>query len=80
MPAIDHKYGAITAEKKEFHDGEPVFVLRGGDALAPLAILDYARRCSAAGCDREHYEDVVKCSEEMRAWQEKNQDKVKNPD
>ena len=28
MPAIEGKYGEITAEKKQFHEGEPVFLLR----------------------------------------------------
>lgn len=46
-----NKYGKLIAERKDFHEDEPVFVLRGKDLLAPAAVEMYANllRAAAAG-------------------------------
>lgn len=49
-----NKYGKLIAERKNFHEDEPVFVLRGKDLLAPAAVEMYANllRAAAAGVYR----------------------------
>lgn len=40
-PGIDAKFGEVTATEATFHEGEPVFVLRGQDANAIRTIARY---------------------------------------
>lgn len=40
--AIEGKYGIVHTERGNIEEGEPVFILRGKDALAPEAIRFYA--------------------------------------
>lgn len=77
MPAIEGKYGEITASKKQFHPGEPVFLLRSTDPLAYMAVLDYVKWCVAAGCTDEHVEAVQEHAMRIRDWQRANPDLVK---
>jgi hypothetical protein len=53
------KYGKVETELKKIPEGEPVFLLRGQDVLAPVAIEMYANllRAAAAGFDRGEEED-----------------------
>lgn len=41
------KYGFITTERKRLHPGEPVFLLRATDPIAPALIEEYAKRLAA---------------------------------
>jgi hypothetical protein len=77
MSAIEGKYGAITTTGKQFHPGEPVFILRATDPLAPAEVEHYATECALAGCSEEH---VAACHEHARrieAWQAANPHLVK---
>lgn len=80
MSGIDGKYGRITAEKKEFRENEPVFLIRGTDALAVETIYSYAKYCQAAGCGQEHIEQIEIHLEKIRKWQQQNNHLVKLPD
>lgn len=77
---IDGKYGEITAERKTFHPGEPVFLLRATDRLAGVAIRYYAHVCTSEGCDEEHVAAAYGHAERIEAWQAQNPDLVKRPD
>lgn len=77
MSAIEGKYGIITAEKKQFHPGEPVFLLRATDPLAADAVEDYASRCVAARCENDHVVAVFQHADRIRKWQQENPSLVK---
>lgn len=77
MSAIEGKYGVITAEKKQFCPGEPVFILRATDPLAALAVEDYATVCELNGCDPDHVAAARNHAERIRRWQEQNPGLVK---
>lgn len=76
----DAKYGPIEIPR-ETQDGEPCFVLRGQDVLAPMAIDIYARLVHAAALGASgdqavallmHGTTVLTAAETMRAWQEQH--------
>lgn len=77
MPATEAKYGEITTTGKQLYPGEPVFLLRGTDPLAPAAIRNYAVHCSFAGCDREHVAAVNAIADRIEEWQKASPDLVK---
>jgi hypothetical protein len=80
------KYGKIVAERKEFHEDEPIFVLRGQDLLAPRAVEAYANlvRAAAIGeaADGTHETDdlerlAAECDNiAMLLWQSSNTAKL----
>lgn len=57
---------------------EPVFLLRGQDALAPSLILDWASRMRSLGGDPEMGELAREQAKRMIIWQ--NENCVKIPD
>lgn len=59
--------------------GEPVFVVRGKDALALEAVTAYHTACCQAGLLDQAVE-VTKAIVEIVRWQRDNQSKVKLPD
>lgn len=75
--ASDGKYGVITTELKQLHAGEPVFLLRATDPLAPDAIRLYADECREAGCSAEHVHAVTMHASRIEAWQQANPHLVK---
>lgn len=77
MSATGGKYGAVTAEKKQFHPGEPVFLLRATDPLAPEAVMAYARQCIAAGCSNEHCSAALDHASRIALWQKLHPELVK---
>ena len=77
MAAIEGKYGIITAEKKQFHENEPVFLLRGTDPLAVEAIREYAFACHKAGCAEEHCNAAWDHAKRMEDWQDAHPELVK---
>lgn len=78
--AIEGKYGLITASRKKFHPGEPVFLLRATDRKAPEAIYHYAILCKQIGCSEEHVDAALSHGDRIREWQLQNPELVKNPD
>lgn len=76
--SIDGKYGVINAEKKNFHPGEPVFLIRAQDGLAAGAVLAYAHDCFLAGCDWSHVEQCLEHAKRIVAWQKANPGLVKH--
>ena len=64
---MDPKYGTITTEHKDIPPDEPVFLLRGQDVLATLALAGYACLLRAHG----KFEMADKVDEQrarMNAW------------
>ncbi len=77
MAGIDGKYGEITCEKKTFHPGEPVFLLRATDPIAPQAIRNYAHGCQINGCSQEHVAACLSHAHQIESWQLANPSLVK---
>lgn len=73
----DLKYGVVKTEHKEFHEGEPVFIIRAQDPLAVEAIDAYGEICSKAGVNSDHLAAVAKAAGEFQDWQEDNSSLVK---
>jgi hypothetical protein len=53
------KYGTVTSSEKSIPADEPVFILRGKDALAPAAIENYAQLLRAAAAGMESLLDAT---------------------
>lgn len=75
--AESDKYGTISATKKEFHEGEPVFLIRGTDPFATSAIIEYARRCEREGATRELVDEAFDHAMRLAEWQRMNPELVK---
>jgi hypothetical protein len=75
--ACEGKYGEITAEKKQFHPNEPVFLLRATDPLAPAAIFDYWAACKRAGCSADHCKAAHDHAHRILDWQRDHPELVK---
>lgn len=75
---LDGKYGEVSTERKELHPGEPVFLLRAQDPLAPRAVDLYAEICEMRGCDPAHVEAAQRHAARIRAWQGEHPDLVKD--
>lgn len=71
------KYGKVTASKKKFHEGEPIFIIRATDALGPATVIDYARRAVKAGCDEALVDGAFDHAMKLADWQRDNPEKVK---
>lgn len=77
MPGIEGKYGTITTTGKQFHPGEPVFILRATDPLAPDAIREYADLCEDWACAKDHVDAVLDHADRIEEWQKANPTLVK---
>lgn len=74
---IPGKYGEIKTERKKFHPGEPIFLLRSTDPFAPQAIIDYARRCERDGAAKAMVDEVFDHAMRVAEWQRENPELVK---
>lgn len=74
---MEGKYGEITATGKQFIPGEPLWVFRATDPLAPEAIRAYAGLCFARGCTPEHVAAAHNAADRISAWQAANPELVK---
>lgn len=75
--AIEGKYGRIWCDKKAFRAGEPLFLFRATDPLAPEAIREYGNLCADRGCEPEHVAAAYGHAERIAAWQKANPEAVK---
>lgn len=57
-------------------DDEPVFLIRGQDAAAPVAVAFYADAAEAYGADPTLVAAVLAHVEAMKEWQKKHGKKV----
>lgn len=78
-PGHDNKYGKVLLENKCLHQGEPVFVLRAQDSLAPAAIRIYAELCEAVGCTDAHTATSLDAAARLDDWQRANPSLVRVP-
>lgn len=60
--------------------GEPVFVLRGQDRIAPFIVRKWADEAEAHGCPKDKVDGADRDAALMIAWQIKNPLGVKAPD
>jgi hypothetical protein len=74
------KYGTVTSDRRTFHPGEPVFIVRAQDRLAPELLRRYYTLCLAAGCDDSHLSAIDDVRRSFTAWQAEHPDLVKIPD
>lgn len=49
-------------------DGEPIFILRGQDLIAPGLVLQWANRAAKNGTPAEKVEEARKIAAAMEAW------------
>lgn len=67
----DLKYGKVTTEHGSIPEDEPVFVLRGQDALATFALDEY-REAAWKTCRTPEFRDKVdQARENFRKWPKK---------
>lgn len=76
-PAIEGKYGEVTTTGKQFHPGEPVFILRATDPIAPATVRAYGMQCELFQCDPEHAASVYAAAERIAEWQKSHPELVK---
>ncbi len=77
--AIDQKYGDVTvsdAPGTPFGDDEPVFIIRGQDALALEAIDHYTELAIGKSCPLAFISDVQNVRTRFAEWQEHNATKL----
>lgn len=77
---IEGKYGVISCTGKQFHPGEPLFLFRATDTLAPATIRDYAMRAQVVGCSDEFVNAIKRHADRIAEWQVANPELVKQPD
>jgi len=71
-------YNRIQDPEEKIPKDEPVFLLRGQDALAPSLLLDWASRLRALGGDLDMVDLVRQQARRMIQWQQEHN--VKIPD
>jgi hypothetical protein len=71
------KYGVITSTSKEFHEGEPLFIIRAIDPLALMAVNIYAQLALDRGCSDAFLKSLQERADEILIWQRENPDLVK---
>lgn len=76
-PAFSGKYGAITTEKKQFHPGEPLFLIRATDPDAVGIVMECAARYQLRGSPPEQVSATLAAAERVEKWQAANPDLVK---
>lgn len=64
----------------ELHDGEPVFVLRAQDIIAPQVVELWAIMAGSVHVNQPKVNRARNVAAHMRRWQHLNQTKVKTPD
>ncbi len=81
------KYGRITVELdskshplNDPRSDEPVFLVRGRDAVAVLALVTYKQAALAHGAGPRVEIGMDKLIEEFRVWQRDHAHVVKTPD
>lgn len=79
---ISSKYGEVTVSKGSFLPGEPVFIIRAKDLLAPEALAAYVRACERADemVEPIHTADVREEFKLFVEWRIANPDQIKVPD
>lgn len=68
---VTGKYSKVEVEKADgtrIPDGEPVFVLRAQDILAPIALKLYADMYEAATGDFHHASEIRSFAQVMTTW------------
>lgn len=48
--------------------GEPIFVLRAQDMLAPQLVREWARVAQRYGCPAEKVQEAYECADAMEHW------------
>lgn len=77
--AYDTKYGKIETEHGNFYNNEPVFILRGRDALAIQLLSVYSQMCVGNHCNDIHVKLVTLAYLKFENWMLKNPELMKLP-
>lgn len=77
---FDRKFGVVTTERGAVPRDEPVFVIRGKDAAAPLALMAYADAADRVGADPALGAGVRDHAKRIAEWQRENRELVAVPD
>ena len=84
MRQIDGKYqtsGDITKlDGTPIPQDEPLILFRGKDKLLPRLLEQYKQLCQDGGSPQGQIELLQQRIDEIKVWQDNNQDKVKIPD
>lgn len=80
------KEEALELVEKAYENGEPIFIIRPQDAVAPMVIKKYAEMCkdlAKGDFGKKVYEHGVNAERFVTVvmeWQYLNKEQVKNPD
>lgn len=77
------KYESVeinTGSHAPIGEDEPVFPLRGRDAMAVATIECYRELCVAGDSPPDHLAAIDAAAEAMRSWQQANPELIKQPD
>jgi hypothetical protein len=78
---LEHALAVTAPSRLTFPADEPLFLLRGQDALAPDMVREYAIRADdPSAVNEEHRRAAWDAADEMREWQAQHSDRVKVPD
>lgn len=80
MPMGKGKYPDLHAAIDKLHPGEPCFLLRAQDLIAPKGVMSYAYLLQDLLDDKQGRDDVLAFADSMIAWQMANPTLTKNPD
>lgn len=73
----DSRFGKVTSSKVKFHEGEPVFLIRGTDPLAAKTMISYARQAEQDGAAKAAVDEVFDHAMTIAEWQRHNPELVK---
>jgi hypothetical protein len=72
MKHANGKFDHIQDPSGKIPADEPVFLLRGQDAIAPTAVRIYAQRAGAAGASPEFVKAAEDQADAMDQWQKEH--------
>jgi hypothetical protein len=58
----------LDSSLQKVRHGEPIFVLRGQDLLAPNLVEIWAKLAKQNGCPQFKVDEALNCAKEMREW------------
>lgn len=59
---------------------EPIFIIRGKDELAVMAVIHYRNLAAGAQCTRSFLDDLAEVREDFRRFASEHRDKMRRPD
>ena len=69
-------YNRIQDPEGKIPDNEPVFLIRGQDAVAPEVVEFWAAKAQEAGADSRMVDAARRHAQRMRQWQDEHWSKI----